>query len=98
MIIFKSSEVQRQQEALLQLQRHVRKLCLGELKRRKRAVEHLPRNCIVDGGLQAVPRCPEGAEDNAESRLVEAGERAAQTSRVRKHRVRWQVDVLEYQL
>ena len=41
MIIFQPSEVQRQEEPLLQLQGHVGQLRLGQLEGGKRAVENL---------------------------------------------------------
>src|SRR4249920_2460076 len=98
MIIFETSQVQRQQESLLQLQRHVRQLCLSELQRGEWSVEHLTRDGVVDGGFQTVSRRAERTEDDAESGLVQAGERSAQTSHGRKHSIAWQADVLQYQL
>ena len=80
MIIFEPPKVQRQKEALLQLQRHI-----GELAwvagGGKRAVEHLSGDRVIDRGLQAVPGCAQDAEDDAKSRLIEAGS-GAQTDGV----------------
>ena len=70
--VLEPAQVQRQQVALLQLERHVGELGLGELEAGERLAEHLARRGVVDRGLQAVAGRAERAEDDAEPRLVQA--------------------------
>ena len=75
-LVLQSPEVQGQQHALAQFERHVGELLLGELERGDRLVELLAVDAVVDGRLEAVSGSTEGAEDDAEACLVEARQRA----------------------
>jgi hypothetical protein len=90
--------VQSGQEALLQLQRHVGQLGLGELERRERPVEHLTVDRVRDRRFEAVPRRTEGPEDDPEPGLVQAGKRPAQARHLGQHRVRRESNALQDQL
>src|SRR5665647_602350 len=70
--ILEPPEVQSEQEALLELQSHVGQLLLGQLVAADRPIEHLTAARVVQGYLQTVTGCAQGAEDDTEARLVEA--------------------------
>src|SRR5690606_3577454 len=67
--VLQPPQMQREQVPLLQLERHVRELGLGDLVRRQRAIEDLTAGGVVQRGLQAVARRAERTEDDAETRL-----------------------------
>ena len=67
--VLEPAEVQGEQEPLLQLHGHVRELRLGQLERRQRPVEDLPRRGVVDRRVQAVAGRAEGAEHDPEGAL-----------------------------
>ena len=61
-LVLEPAEVQREQVALVELERHVGELLLGELEAGDRAVELLAVDGVRDGGLEAVARRADRAE------------------------------------
>ena len=90
--------MQREQEALLELQGHVGQLLLGQLVATDRPVEHLAAAGVVQGHLQAVPGSAQRAEDDAETRLVQAGQRTTQGLYAGQHGIRWQTHSVQHEL
>ena len=76
--VFQPPELQREQEALVDLERHVDELLLRELVRRDGLAEHLTPLRVGERRAVAVERGAHDAPDDAVARLVEARERAAQ--------------------
>ena len=74
-LVAQPAQVQREQEALLQLERHVGELGLGELEAADRPAELLAGRRVRQRGLQAVAGRAQRAPDDAESGLGQAGER-----------------------
>src|SRR5882757_5136579 len=76
--VLQPAQMHRQQKSLLQFQRHIGELLLGQLESGHRAIERLPIYRVRNGRLQAVPGRAQSAEYNAEARLVQTGQWAAQ--------------------
>ena len=85
-------------DAAVDLDRHVGELCLLDLGGGDRLAEHDPLLAVGERRLEAGAGRADRAPDDAEARLVQAGERAAQRGRLREQRVGRKPHVVEQQL
>ena len=79
--------MQREQRPLVELEQHIHQLCLRHLIGADRAIELDARLGVVERGLVAAARGAHRAPNDAVTRLIQTGERRAQTVRERQQRV-----------
>ena len=93
--ILEAAEVDGQQHALAQFERHVGELLLGHLIAGDRLVELLAVDGVAQGRLEAVASRAERAVGDAEARLIEARERTLEAAHAGQHRRGGQADAVE---
>ncbi len=96
--VLEATQVQRQQLTLVQFDRHVDELCLGQLESGDRAPELGALRRVVERRLPGRPRRAHRTPDDAVARLGQAGQRSPQAFRLGQHRVGGQPHVVEHQL
>ena len=76
--VFHAPEVEGDEEATIELERHLGELLLRELIAGDRLAEHDPLLRVLERRLEAGAPRSHGAEHDSEPRLVQARERTAQ--------------------
>src|SRR5215218_9131914 len=97
-VVLHPSEVESHERPAIQLERHLRELLLRQLIRRDRLLEHEPLLRVVQRRLEARAAGADCAPDDSVTRLVQAGQRAAEARDFREAILLGHADVPKHEL